>query len=42
MAKAESKEVPFGWCLTGHHKQCPERYTPHGATVARVCVCDCH
>lgn len=28
--------VPSGWCITGHHKQCPYQFT-HGK-----CGCSCH
>lgn len=26
----------FGWCLTGHHAQCP------GGTATLTCPCPCH
>ena len=25
-----------GWCITGHHDQCPYRFTEW------LCTCDCH
>lgn len=34
----------FGWCMTGHHKQCITAYTATKTTgVEHIeCGCECH
>jgi hypothetical protein len=32
----EDKLVMFGWCMTGHHKNCIIKFTGHR------CSCECH
>lgn len=32
----------FGWCLDGHHDNCPMEFAESGAYKPLACDCDCH
>ena len=35
------RDVPFGWCITGHHSDCRVEYLDWN-DKQRSCCCDCH
>lgn len=34
-----AKEITFGWCLTGKHRQCRKQY---GQNIKCICPCEDH
>lgn len=34
--------VAFGWCLTGHHSECPKRLLLTEQQTTAECYCECH
>ena len=38
---AKKHNLKFGWCITGHHKDCHKMYTDWNE-IMQECSCDCH